>query len=64
MVEHAEPADHYEARGLAALRGAHQIGPRLELLAFLLGALLLAWLLLAAGCALAVFAARAWAGAT
>ena len=63
MVEHADPADHYEARGPSALRGAHQIGPRLELLVFLLGALLLAWLLLAVGCALAVLAVRTWAGA-
>ncbi len=64
MVEHADPTDHYEARGPAALRGAHQIGPRLELLAFLLGALLFAWLLLAVGCAFTVFAVQAWAGAT
>ena len=64
MVERADPVDHYEACCPAALRGAHRIGPRGELLAILLGALLLAWLLPAIGCALAVLALRVWAGAT
>ena len=64
MLEHADLADHYEGRCPAALRHARRIGPRLELLAFLLGALLLAWLLLAGGCALAVLIVRVWAGAS
>ena len=64
MVEHADPGDHYEACSPAALRGARRIGPRLELLVFLLGALLLAWLLLGVGCALAVLAMQAWTGVT
>ena len=48
MVEHADPADHYEGHGPAALRGAR----------------LLTWLLLAAGCALAVLAVRTWPSTT
>ena len=64
MVEHADPADYDEACSPAALRGACRIGPRLELLVFLLGTLLLAWMLLAVACALAVLAVRVWTGAT
>ena len=56
MVAHADPADHYETRCPAVLRRAHRLGPGREVLALLLGALLLAWLLLAVGCALAVLA--------
>jgi hypothetical protein len=64
MVDQADPVDHDETRGPAALRGAHRSGPRRELLAVLLGTLLLVVLLLAGGCVLAVLALRAWAGAT
>jgi Flp pilus assembly protein TadB len=64
MVEHADPADHDEACSPGALRRAGRLGPRLDLLVLLLGALLLAWLLLAVGCGLTVLAVRIWTGAT